>query len=102
MGYYIMIDKFPELFVEAKGSSGIEIRTKLPEKFNCVEFSLRDDVPVAIFISPWMQFEPAEMNDFRLQMAHEIARRAMAHDELVKQVDILQKRINLMLDEQYK
>lgn len=87
-----------ELTVVAKGGSGIEIKTILPEKFNLVEFSFRDDVPITIFISPWMQFEPVKLNEFRLQCAYEIVRRSLAYEDLVKQVERLQKTVDM----QYK
>ena len=49
-----------------------------------------NDNPQPIFISPWMQFEPSEMNDERLQIASEIARRATAHASLLKRITELE------------
>ena len=92
----------PKLSIAQHGSSGIEIRAELKEKFDLVEFTLRDDVPQPIFISPWMQFEPPAMNEWRHQIAHEIARRAVAHDELVKQADDMFKRLKMWEDSYYK
>ena len=90
--------KINDLTVVAGGSSGIEIRALLGVAHDCVEFTLRSDVPQAIFISPWMQFEPVAMNDQRLQIAHEIVRRALAHDSLLDQVDMLQKQLKSFQD----
>jgi hypothetical protein len=90
--------KINELTVVAKGASGIEIRALLDVAHNCVEFTLRSDVPQAVFISPWMQFEPAAMNDQRLHIAHEIVRRALAHDNLLDQVTMLQKQLKSYQD----
>ena len=80
-----------ELSVNANGSSGITILAKSSEAFNYAEFTLKADVPQPIFISPWYQFEPVERSDYRLKLAFEIARRAMVYDELLKEVDRLQK-----------
>lgn len=84
-----MFENFPELTIIPNGSSGIEIRAKLSKKFNLVEFTLNEN-PQPIFISPWMQFEPSEMNDERLQIASEIARRATAHESLLKRITDLE------------
>ena len=91
----------PELSVATNGSSGIEIRAMLKEKVDLVEFRLRDDVAQPIFISPWMQFEPPAFNEWRQQMAYEIVRRAIAHDELIKQTDDLFKRVKSWEDSYY-
>ena len=92
----------PELSVATNGSSGIEIRVKLKEKVDLVEFRLRDDVAQPVFISPWMQFEPPAFNEWRQQMAYEIVRRAIAHDELVKQTQDLFKRVKSWEDSYYR
>ena len=92
----------PELSVATNGSSGIEIRAKLKEKVDLVEFRLRDDVAQPVFISPWMQFEPPAFNEWRQQMAYEIVRRAIAHDELVKQTQDLFKRVKSWEDSYYR
>ncbi len=89
---------FPELTVVASGSSGIEIRAVLSKAYNLVEFTLKDDVPQPVFISPWMQWEPAEMNDERLRLAHEIGRRAAMHNELLRQVTDLQTQLKQSRD----
>jgi len=81
-----------QLSIDADGSSGITIKAILSEGYFCGEFTLKEKTPQPIFISPWMQFEPAKMNDERLQIAHEIVRRVLAHDELLKQVAQLQSR----------
>lgn len=86
-----MDKEFPELTVITGGSSGIEIRTMMPKQFDCLEFTLTDKRPVSAFISPWMQFEPAELQEFRLKLAHEIARRAAVHDELIKKITTLEE-----------
>lgn len=65
-----------QLTVEVKGSSGIEIRAPLKEKYNCVEYTL-NDMPQPVFISPWMQWEPAKMQEERTKIALEIVRRVM-------------------------
>ena len=88
------MNELPELTVTARGNSGIEIQAKMPEKFNLGEYTLRDDIPISVFISPWWQFEPARMNELRLKMAYEIVRRTLAYDELVKQVEYMQKRLD--------
>jgi hypothetical protein len=77
-------DSFPELIVYPDGSSGIEIRAVLDKSYNCVEFTTKVDRPQTILISPWMQFEPAEMTSKRLAYANEIVRRANAYEGLVK------------------
>lgn len=79
------------------GSSGIELRANLSKKYNLVEYSL-NDAPVPIFISPWMQFEPSEMNNEREQIAHEIARRVRAHELLIKENTRLRDRIEKDLE----
>lgn len=73
-----------QLDIVHRGTSGIEIQALLSKKYSLIEYSLKAE-PVPIFISPWMQFEPSEMNDERLQIAYEIARRVTAHDSLLKE-----------------
>lgn len=85
--------KFPELTVMLSGSSGIEIRAALTEKYDCVEFVLHDK-PVPIFISPWMQWEPVKMQEERAKIAHGIVHRVMNHDNLVKHVAELQSQVD--------
>lgn len=87
----------PELTVVIGGSSGIEIRAKLAEKYNCSEFTLNDN-PQPIFISPWMQFEPTAMHDERVRMAHEIVHRAVNYPQVFKEVAALQLRLKHMHD----
>jgi len=82
--------ELPDLSIEANGNSGIEIRIKPPKQYNLVEFTLRDDIPITAFISPWMQFEPAAMNEWRLKAAYEIVRRVTAYEKLIQQVKSLQ------------
>lgn len=85
-----MFENFPELTIDPNGPSGITILAKLTKKYNLVEFTLNER-PQPIFISPWMQFEPSEMNDERLQIASEIVRRATAHESLLKRITDLEK-----------
>jgi hypothetical protein len=87
-----------QLSIEANGSSGITIQAILSEGYNCVEFRLKENIPQPIFISPWMQFEPAAMNEERLKIAHEIVRRTLAYDELLKQVIYLQSQLEHVRD----
>ena len=89
--------QFPKLEVMINGSSGIEIRAKLTQKYNCREFTLNDKAQ-PVFISPWMQFEPAEMNEERAKIAHGIVHRAVNYDGLVKEVADLQARLKHMHD----
>lgn len=89
--------KLPDLTIEPKGSSGIEIRAKLSKNYNLVEFTLNDN-PQPIFISPWMQFEPSAMNDERLAMAWEIARRAQDHDRLIEEIEKLRVKVGSLYD----
>lgn len=84
--------KLDGLVIEPNGSSGIEIRCLLSQKYNLREFTLNER-PQPIFISPWMQFEPSAMNNERLAMAWEIARRVQAHQQLVDENDKLRVRI---------
>ncbi len=80
------------LSVYMNGGSGVEIRAKLSQKYNCAEFRLSAE-PQPIFISPWIQFEPSTMMNERHQIATEIARRATVHDSLVQEVARLQERL---------
>ena len=82
----------PGLTVVSNSSSGIEIRVKLTQKYDCGEFRLNDN-PQPIFISPWMQFEPSAMNNERLLMANEIVHRVVNYDFLLKEVE--HKRLQL-------
>lgn len=75
-----------ELSVNINGNSGIQIEAILGKVFDCVEFSLKGDVPQAVFISPWMQFEPTELNKMRQDIAYEIVKRVVGYEELTKQV----------------
>ena len=88
---------FPKLEVMLNGGSGIEIRAKLTQKYDCREFTLNDK-PQPVFISPWMQWEPVEMNEERAKIAHGIVHRAVNYDSLVKEVADLQARHKLMQD----
>lgn len=100
-----MLSEFPEITVRASGASGIELCAKMPEKFFCGEFTLRDDRPIPVFISPWMQFEPARMNEYRQSIAHELTRRVLAYDNLIKQVEDLQnilERERTVMDRRYE
>lgn len=78
--------------VQANGTSGIEIRTKLNHD--------DDDVERAVFISPWFQFEPAERQDERLQIAYDIVHRIVTYPELIKNVATLQKLVDEMRDQE--
>ena len=89
--------KFPELTVMLSGSSGIEIRAVLTQKYDCVEFTLNAN-PQPIFISPWMQFEPSAMSDERARIAHEIVHRAVNYQRLLKEVTGLKESIGHMHD----
>ena len=85
-------DQKLDLSVVVKGTSGIEIRAPLSKKYNLIEFTL-SDAPQPIFISPWMQFEPSEMNDERTRIAYEIVRRVTNYDTLLKQITTLKRNI---------
>lgn len=93
------MNTMPELTICPDGSSGIEIRAKLKKKHNCVEFTLRDDVPVPVFISPFMQWEPADMMNERLEIANEIVRRANAYEGVVEMLATSQRDIAHRMDE---
>ncbi len=84
--------QFPKLEIMINGSSGIEIRAKLTQKYNCGEFTLNDKAQ-PVFISPWMQWEPAEMNEERVKIAHGIVHRAVNYDSLVKHLTELQSQV---------
>ena len=66
------------------GSSGLEIRALMDKSFNCVEFATKENTPQPVLIAPWIQFEPADLSNERLRLVMEIARRAMAYDDMVK------------------
>jgi len=89
--------ELPELRVELNGSNGIEIRSKLQENYNCVEFTLNSN-PQPIFISPWMQFEPSKMADERARIAYEIVHRATNYQKLLDEVDKLKKQLGAQYD----
>jgi hypothetical protein len=78
--------KMPKLNVEAEGA-GIRITALMQKKYNCAEFTLRDDVPQAIFESVWIQFMPADMRADLLALANEIIRRANAYEALERKID---------------
>lgn len=85
--------KFPELTAVVNGASGIEIRAPLTQKYNCVEFVLNDK-PQPVFISPWMQWEPIQMQEERAKIAQGIVHRVMNYDNLVKHVAELQSQVD--------
>lgn len=95
------MDNFPELTVHSDGSSGISIKGKLGDKYCCAEYTMSDQ-PQDILISPWIQFSPAALNSRRLELANEIARRAGAYDNLVKQITEYQKYLENSNDETYR
>lgn len=88
-----MNEKFPVLNIFPKGSSGVEIRAKMGKTYNCVEFTMRDDCPIPIFYSPWIQFEPTEMYEDRLKLAYEMVRRFNMHDDMLKEFDALRVKV---------
>lgn len=85
-------DLLESIVVVANGSSGIELRVKLSKNYDLREFTLNSE-PQPVFISPWMQFEPSEMNDERLRMAHEIAHRVINYKLLLKEITDLKAHI---------
>jgi len=87
------MNNLPELTVVLNSSNGIEIRAKLEENYNCVEFTLNSN-PQPIFISPWMQFEPSKMADERARIAYEIVHRATNYQKLLEEVDKLKKQLD--------
>ncbi len=89
------------LSVVLQGSSGIEIRAVLSKNYNCREFTLNSN-PQPVFISPWMQFEPNEMNDERARIAHEIVHRVANYDALLKHITELKARIEHFYDREEK
>lgn len=78
-----------KLSVNINGNSGIQIEAILGKVFDCAEFSLKGDVPQSVFISPWMQFEPTELNKMRQDIAYEIVKRVIGYEDLTKQVKSL-------------
>lgn len=62
-----------KLFYSNEPGRGIEIHASLNQKFNCVEFTMRDDVPqpitytpdkpIYICSEPWIQFSPKVWNE---------------------------------------
>jgi hypothetical protein len=87
--------KLPELSISLHGSSGIEIRARLSENYNCGEFTLNSN-PQPIFISPWMQFEPKKMSDERARIAHLIVHRATNYQRLLEELSSIQDRLERM------
>lgn len=77
--------KMPPLTI-SYGSSGLEIRALLDRSFDCVEFCTDEHKPQSVLVAPWIQFPNAELNDERFRLVMEIARRAMAYDDMVKQI----------------
>lgn len=82
-----------KLQVSPDGSSGVEIRAMPPEKFNCVEFTLRDAVPQTVLCSPWIQFMPTSMKEWIQKTALEIVRRANMHSSLLREIDDLKQQV---------
>lgn len=76
---------FPELRVVANDRR-VEISAIPDKSFDCVEFSLRKDVPQIILEAPWIQFESIEQSIWRQKWAIEICRRAQLYDNLVKRI----------------
>ena len=68
----IDIDKIRLEYTDVSGR-GKEIRAMTGQNFNCVEFTMRDDVPqpitwspnkpIYICSEPWIQFKPEEWSD---------------------------------------
>jgi len=67
------ISKIKLVYKDTPGT-GKEIYAELGQKFFCVEFTMRDDVPqpitwsnphspVYVFSEPWIQFAPKEWNE---------------------------------------
>lgn len=63
-----------------KPGAGKQIYAMIGKKFNCFEFTIRDDVPVPILDSvfigtePWIQFPPKEWNEMIEAIFTEIVR----------------------------
>ncbi len=86
-----------ELLIEMNGGSGITIKAKLAEQYNCGEFTLNSNFQ-PVFISPWMQFEPSAMNAERGRIATEITRRAIDYPVVVESMEKLRLRLEDALD----
>jgi len=80
------------------GSSGVEIRAQLSKRHNLVEYTIPDNKSVPIFHAPWSQFSNAELQDEQHQIAVEIVRRAVVHEELVKELARIQKHLDEWMD----
>jgi hypothetical protein len=75
-----------------EGSSGLSIYARLDpsmSSYDCVEFTVDGTKEIAVFTSPWMQFEPVKLKEERSKVGSEIVRRAIVHDSLVKQIEQL-------------
>lgn len=90
---------FPKLTVRADNSGGIEILADIKKRYDCVEFSLREDAPKMLLQSAWVQFMPAEMRSDILCLANEIVRRANAYEYLEKTIDQSREAANRMYDQ---
>lgn len=87
------VTQIPKLNITDSSSNGLSVTAHLGEKFNCVEYTLRDDVPQSILISPWMQFEPIALANKRHEIAVELVRRANAYETLVNEIYSLQENL---------
>lgn len=83
--------------VMVNGSSGIELRAPLSKKYNIIEGTFKSE-PIPIFISPWMQFEPSEMNNERVMIAYEISHRVNTYENLLKDNTRLRSRVDSLHD----
>lgn len=68
------------------GSSGLEIQALMEKSYDCAEFRTKAESFQTILISPWIQFQPADLHEARAELAMTIARRAMSYDSLLKQI----------------
>ena len=92
--------EFPELTVKMSGPSGIEICAIPGKSFNCVEFTLKADVPQTILHQPWIQFQGEEQRQWRAKWATEIAYRATMHESLVAKIKVLEGNIEYFKNNQ--
>lgn len=92
------MEDLPKLEIHPDGNSGVEIRAVMEKKYNCVEFTMRDDKAQIIFISPWIQFEPKEWVDDRIALATEIIRRANAYKSIVEKYESEKKNTEEWMD----
>lgn len=76
------------------GSSGLEIQALLKDAYDCAEFKLKPNTFQTIFISPWIQFEPAALHDVRSKLAMELMRRAAEYDSLLERVKMYESIVN--------